>query len=200
MNGSVAAPLAAGSAPAAETPRGWWLRGLWIYAIMVAAGLLGVAFTSTGGPSVTGEGPSLITVWGMVIPIYFAACVWQGWESAAALQLRFRLVATQALHWLAFLGAMLVVNLSEVRGIVNDDAEGVTLLLLLAMGTFVAGVHAWSLPICLTGLVLAVAIPLIAWIEATAVLLALLTAGAVLTFAVLWFLWRRFTAPPPALA
>ena len=56
-----------------------------------------------------------------------------------------QLVVTQALHWLAFVGAMWLMFLPEVRGIVNDNATSLTLLILLALGTFVAGVHAQGL-------------------------------------------------------
>ena len=51
-----------------------------------------------------------------------------------------KLVRTQALHWLAFLAAMWLMFLPEVRGVVNDNATSLTLLILLALGTFVAGV------------------------------------------------------------
>ena len=74
----------------------------------------------------------------------------------------------------------------------SDDAEGVTLLILLALGTFLAGVHAWSLPICLTGVVLALSVPLIAWVEQTAVLLILLLLGAAAAGGALWWMRRRF--------
>jgi hypothetical protein len=73
----------------------------------------------------------------------------------------------------------------------NDDGEGVMLLMLLAVGTFVAGVHAWSLPICLTGVVLALAIPAISWIEQTALLLFVIAAAAAAMFGGLWLFWRR---------
>jgi hypothetical protein len=188
MSGYDAGAGAAGTE--VEGTRSWW-RGLWIYGVMVIAALVGIGYTSTGGPAVDGSGPRLIWVWGAIIPIYFAACVWHGWEYAATRQGRFKLVATQALHWLAFLAAMHVLQMREVRGVLNDDADGVTLLILLALGTFLAGVHAWSLPICLTGIVLGLSIPLIAWIEQTAVLLVLLVLAAAAAGAALWVLRRR---------
>ena len=76
-----------------------------------------------------------------------------------------RLVTTQALHWLAFLGAMWLMFLPEVRGILNDNATSLTLLILLALGTFVAGVHAGVWRICAVGVFLAVSVPAVAWIQ-----------------------------------
>jgi hypothetical protein len=172
---------------------GSWWRGLWIYGVMVFVGLVGVGYTSTGGPGPDGSGPRLIWVWAGVIPIYFVTCVWHGWAHASAHNAKLRLVATQALHWAAFLLAMYVLRLREVQGVMNDDAEGVTLLILLALGTFLAGVHAWSLAICLTGLVLGLSVPLVAWVEQTAVLLVLLVLGAAVIGGVLW--WARKRLP-----
>ena len=178
---------------AAEPHRSWW-RGLWIYGVMVAVALVGIAYTVTGGPDETGVGPRLVWVWGAIIPIYFAACVWHGWDSTMTRQEKLRLVGTQALHWLAFLAAMHIIRLRQVQGLMNDDADGVTLLILLALGTFLAGVHAWSLPICLTGVVLCLAIPVMAFVEQTALLLVVLVAGAGIAGGVLWWLYRRARA------
>jgi hypothetical protein len=184
------------SAPAEDAPRRSWLRGMWSYLLLVAAALVGIGYASTGGPAAPGSrAPSVFLVWSLILPVYFAACVWHGWDGAAPRQAKLRLVVTQALHWLAFLGAMWVALRPEVRGIMNDDGEGVMLLMLLAVGTFVAGVHAWSLPICLTGVVLALAIPAIAWIEQTALLLIVLAVCALALFGGLWLIWKRHLAP-----
>ena len=107
---------------------------------------------------------------------------------------KLRLVGTQALHWLAFLVAMHIIRLRQVQGLMNDDADGVTLLILLALGTFLAGVHAWSLPICLTGIVLCLAVPVMAFIEQTALLLVVLALGAGIAGGVLWWLYSRARA------
>jgi hypothetical protein len=168
-----------------------WLRALAIYVVMIAAALVAIGYTGTGGPRVTGIGPAVVWVWVAILPIYFGACVWHGWSHAVTAKARVRLVATQALHWLAFAAAMQIVLLPDVRGVLTDNAQGLTLLLLLGMGTFLAGVHGWSLPICLTGVLLVLAIPMLAWIEQTAILLLVLSAGAAVVFLVLWMFWRR---------
>ena len=50
---------------------------------------------------------------------------------------------------------MWLMFLPEVRGVVNDNATSLTLLILLALGTFVAGVHAGVWRICAVGVFLA---------------------------------------------
>ena len=86
--------MMSGQVDEAERTRSWW-RGLWVYAVMVFVGLLGIGYTSAGGPGPDGAGPRLIWVWAGVIPIYFVACVWHGWDHAATREGRVGLVATR---------------------------------------------------------------------------------------------------------
>ena len=103
---------------------------------------------------------------------------------------------TQALHWLAFLAAMWLMFLPEVRGVVNDNATSLALLILLALGTFVAGVHARVWRICLVGLFLALSVPAVAWIQDSAMLLLVGTLMVVAVGGVFWWLWRRERGAP----
>ncbi|WP_137176305.1 hypothetical protein [Roseomonas sp. AR75] len=148
-----------------------WRRTAAVHLAMVVAALLAIAYTSLSRPAADQPGGGVFWVWIALVPCYFAACLWHGWARATADRLRTRLVVTQALHWLAFLVAMYVVLTPAVRGVLNDNAAGLMLLSLLAMGTFVAGVHAWSAMICATGVLLALAIPVIAWLDENVVLL-----------------------------
>lgn len=192
MSGRTAEDAALLDEAPAPKPRRSWTQGLWIYVVMLAAALVGMSYTNTGGPDTSGFGPDISRVWLLIVPIYFLSCVWHGWANATARGSRMRLVTTQALHWLAFLGAMYLTLLPEVRGIVNDDSVGLLMLLLLAMGTFLAGVHAWSWPICLVGVVLGLTVPALAWLEAATMLLLIILAGVVLAIVVGVALWHRF--------
>jgi hypothetical protein len=97
------------------------------------------------------------------------------------------LIWTQALHWLAFLIVMNLVLLTGVQTMLNADAMGLAILMLLALGTFVAGVHTRTWEVCALGAVMALSVPAIAWIEQSALLL-LLGAGVVLAIGVtLWW-------------
>jgi LPXTG-motif cell wall-anchored protein len=64
---------------------------------------------------------------------------------------------------------------------------------LLALGTFVAGVHARAWRICLVGIVLAISLPVVAWIQDSAMLLLV---GALMIAAIaglFWWLRRQET-------
>ena len=161
---------AAGAAPPTVAKRRW-LRLTVVHLVMVIAALLGIGWTSVAGPPQAGIRSSVIWVWLALAPAYCVACIWEGWTHATASRLRTRLVLTQVLHWLTFLIAMYLLLTPQARGVLNDNAVGLALLTLLAMGTFLAGVHAWSLPICATGAVLALAVPTIAWVDANMVLI-----------------------------
>src|SRR5258708_35991914 len=74
--------------------------------------------------------------------------------------------AARASHWLAFLVGMNLVFLPSVQNMLNADATGLAILLLLALGTFIAGVHMPSWKMCALGLVMACFVPAIACLEA----------------------------------
>lgn len=176
-------------------PQGSWKRVTAVHLGMIVAALIGIAWTSAADPGAATPGAArgVTWVWLALVPIYCAACIWHGWAGATANRMRTRLVVTQALHWLAFLGAMYMVLSPAVSGMMNADAIGLVLLTLLAMGTFVAGVHAWSAAICATGVTLALAIPVISWLDRSLVLL--LAAAAVVAVVAGWVMLRRMRAP-----
>ena len=73
------------------------------------------------------------------------------------------MIWTQALYWLAFLVAMNLVLLTSMRTMLNADALGLAILMLLALGTFVAGVHIQAWEVCALGAGMALSVPAIAW-------------------------------------
>lgn len=147
---------------------------------------------AVGGIVLTGfRGPTTYYYWMALAPVYGLACVLSGWRPGDGAAEHLRLVVTQALHWFAFLVAMWLMFLPEVRGVVNDNATSLALLILLALGTFVAGVHARAWRICFVGLFLAIAVPVVAWVQDSVLLLlvsVLMIAAAILAF---WWLWRH---------
>lgn len=141
---------------------GWLLRDL-PYAAMLVLGVGGLVLTSFRGAT--------WYYWMMLAPAYALIVIVSGWRHLETGAERMRLVVTQVLHWAAFLGAMWLMFLPEVRGVVNDNATSLTLLILLALGTFVAGVHAAVWKICVVGVMLALSVPAVAWVQESAVLL-----------------------------
>jgi hypothetical protein len=139
------------------------------YVVVLILTLIGVAYTSfTKRPTTA--------YWEFLVPVTAALCIWSGWRSAREKREELRLIWTQIAHWLAFFAAMNLLLLPRVQDMVNADATGLAILLLLALGTFVAGVHIPAWQVCILGVVMALFVPAIAWIEEAAliVLLALI--------------------------
>jgi hypothetical protein len=163
--------------------RHWLLRDL-PYAAMLALAVGGIVLTSF-------RGTTTYYYWMALAPIYGLISIISGWRHLETGAMRMQLVVTQALHWFAFVAAMWLMFLPEVRGVVNDNATSLTLLILLALGTFVAGVHARVWRICAVGVFLAASVPAVAWVQESAMLLMI---GALLLLAVgfvFWWMWRR---------
>jgi hypothetical protein len=124
-------------------------------------------------------------------PIYALIVIASGWRQLETGAERMRLVVTQLLHWAAFLGTMWLMFLPEVGGVVNLNATSLTLLILLALGTFVAGVHAAVWRISAVGVFLALSVPAVAWVQESAMLLLVGTLLLILVGAAFWWMWRR---------
>jgi hypothetical protein len=156
-----------------------WVKEL-PYGVVLVLTLIGVGYTSfTKRPTTA--------YWEFLVPVTGALCIWSGWRSAREKKEEFRLIWTQVVHWLAFFAAMNLLLLPSVQDMVNADATGLAILLLLALGTFIAGVHIPAWQVCLLGLIMALFVPAIAWIEEVALIL--LLALTVLIGAGLLFWW-----------
>jgi len=154
------------------------------YVAMLALAVGGIVLTSF-------RGPTTYYYWMALAPVYGLACVLSGWRELDTTAEHMRLIGTQSLHWLAFLVAMWLMFLPEVRGVVNDNATSLALLILLALGTFVAGAHARVWRICVVGAFLAVSVPAVAWIQESAMLLLVGALLLIVAGLVFWWLWRR---------
>jgi len=161
----------------------FWIREL-PFSLVLILTTIGVAYTSFSKHPITGY-------WEVLAPLIALVCVGSGWESAIDNSARLRLVATQAVHWLAFLLVMNMLLLSSVQRIFNAQATGLAIFTLLALGTFTAGVHVLSWQVCLLGLIMALGIPAIAWIENSALLVVLVVAAILGIVAVFWWRWQQ---------
>jgi hypothetical protein len=153
------------------------------YLFMLVMAIIGVAYTSF-------TGRSLNLYWQTLIPVYGIICVHAGWRRFDDPEARLGLIWTQVLHWLAFLVAMNIIYSPDVRDIENNNAAGLNLMILLALGTFVAGVHVRAWQICAVGCLLALSVPAMAWVEQSALFLLLAFAFAVFVVASLWWTLR----------
>src|SRR5215471_7878478 len=73
----------------------------------------------------------------------------------------------------------------------SANATGLAIFTLVSLGTFTAGVHLLSWQVCLLGLVMALGIPALAWVENSALFFLLVAAGVFGILAVLWWHWRE---------
>ena len=160
---------------------GFWLREL-PFSLVLILTTIGVAYTSFSKQPITGY-------WEILTPLIALVCVGAGWDNATDNMARSRLIGTQVLHWFAFLLVMNMLLLPSVQKIFNAQATGLAIFTLLALGTFTAGVHVLSWQVCLLGLIMALGIPAIAWIENSALLL-LLVAGVILGIVIV--VWWHF--------
>jgi hypothetical protein len=175
------AAQAAAHAPRSLYPPyvGFWLREL-PYVVVLILTLFGVAYASFSRQSMVGY-------WEFLAPVIGILCVIIGWPHAHDQAARVRLIWTQAAHWAAFLVAMNLLLLSGVASLLSPDAIGLTILTLLALGTFVAGVHIQAWQICVLGMVMGLGVPAIAWIERSALLLLVAVVALAAVAAALWW-------------
>ena len=165
----------------AETA-GQTIRAELPYIAMLLAAFIGTAINDFSGRQI-------ILYWQLLTPAYALICILAGWEHGGPTGSRMRLVKTQAIHWLACFVAMRLLFLPQVRGVLNDNATGLSLLTVLALSTFLAGLHSNLWRVTVVGFLLALAVPAAAWVEQSALLL-LGEAILVLGVAALFF-WVR---------
>jgi len=146
--------------------------------------ILGVAYTSFSKQPV-------VVYWEVLAPIIGLLCSGAGWHGASGKEARARLIGTQVLHWLAFLVVMNLMLLPSVQRSFNANATGLAVFTLLTLGTFTAGVHVLSWQVCLLGLIMALGIPAVAWIENSALIFILISAGVLGIIGVFWWHWRE---------
>lgn len=151
---------------------------------MLILTIAGVAYTSVSNRPIVGY-------WEMLAPIIGLVCIGSGWHSATDDAARWRLVLTQGLHWLAFLVVINLILLPGVQRVFNASSTGLAVYTLLTLGTFTAGVHVLSWQVCLLGLMMALGIPAIAWIENSALIFVMAAFGAAVIAGVVWWYWRR---------
>lgn len=155
-----------------------------LYALIFILTLAGVAYASVSRTPVAYYWEFLALVIGMASIIF-------AWSNVADETSHKTLIWKQVLHWTAFLAAMFLLLLPDVQNMLNSDATGIATLLLLSLGTFTSGVHTRSWQFCLLGVVMAVCVPVIAWIEQTALALAIIAAIVVAAGQMIWVRYRR---------
>jgi len=157
-----------------------FLRRQLPYIVVLLITLFGVAYTSMSHQPLVGFWEPLAIVVGVL-------CVVTTWSTIPDRRGHVQLIWKQAAHWAAILVAMNIVLLPGVQRMLTASATGLTMLLLLALGTFLAGINT-SLQVCFLGFAMALAVPAVVWLKQSALFL-FLTAAAVIGVGLA--LWRR---------
>jgi len=133
------------------------LRFLWQqlpYIVALVLAIAGVAYTNASHQP-------LVRYWEFLALAIGAVCVITKWPEIDGKQAQWRLIWTQALHWVAVLVAMNIMLVSGVQTLLPTPATSLVLLILLALGTFLAGVGLLSLQIGFLGLAMGLSVPAI---------------------------------------
>ena len=149
-----------GSAEPSHT-RSAVVRFLWQqlpYIVALVLAIAGVAYTNASHQP-------LVRYWEFLALAIGVVCVINKWPEFDTREARWRLIWTQAVHWVAVLVMMNIMLLSGVQQLLPTPATSLVLLVLLALGTFLAGVSLLSLQIAFLGLAMGLAVPAISWLQ-----------------------------------
>jgi len=177
------APKPSSAAPRLTRRLSFWLKEL-PFALVLILTTLGVAYTSlTKQP--------LVGFWELLAPLLALVCIGSGWPSANDKTARLILIGSQVLHWLAFIVVMNVLLLPSVQRNFTANSTAIAVFTLLALGTFTAGLQVFSWQVCSLGLVMALAVPAIAWIENSALIVAVIFVLMLAVGVAVWWHWRK---------
>jgi hypothetical protein len=160
------------------------LTNEWPYLAILGLALLGVAYTSVARQPI-------MMYWLVLAPFIGTTSVLTRWREVHGQELRLLLIWTNVLHWGGVLAAMSLIFVADVGQMMNSDAKALATLTLLALGTFLDGVHAGAWRLCLVGIILAASVPAIAWLEQSALLLVLVALVLIGLTAPLWLRDRK---------
>lgn len=156
------------------------------YIIALVLAVAGVAYTNASHQPLVGYWEFLALAIGVV-------CVINKWQEVDGKEARWRLIWTQALHWVAVLVTMNIMLVSGVQQLLPTPATSLVLLTLLALGTFLAGVSLLSPQIAFLGLAMGVTVPAISWLQQSIIFFLL---GAVLLIGLGITFWLRQDRSP----
>jgi len=146
----------------AAIKKGWLNRILGIYEIVIIV-LIGLSIIGIG---ITDFSPAdSYKYWVAMVPIFCGACLILEWSRVRGRGYRWTtLLRTQLLHWVGLLVAVRLVFEMLHKGRLDNENTGLVILLLLALSTFIAGIHlGWRL--CLVGGFLAAALVAATYLE-----------------------------------
>ncbi len=164
----------------------WFLHDIF-YIAMLALALIGVVFRLP------------VSYWVILTPIFGIITVAEGWSHFTGSSERMGLMVRVGLIWCALLLAIYLLSNDGVKGVMNLNAISLSMMTLLALGTFVSGVQARVWQICAVGGVLFLAVPGLGWLDQSPLLITAAAGVFVALGAAAWWLRQR-QAPSAPLA
>jgi hypothetical protein len=135
-----------------------------------------------------------VAYWIILTPVFGVISIAAGWPHFDGRAARLGLVYRLALCWAALLLAIYLLYGQGVQGVLNANANALTMMTLLALGTFVAGVQARVWRICAVGLVLFLAVPGLGWLDQSPLLWTAATLVIIALGGVAWWVSERAPA------
>jgi hypothetical protein len=167
-------------AAASHTVKLWqWLRQDSPYIAMLLLALASVIFRLP------------VSYWIILTPVFGVISVVAGWPHFDSSAARLELVFRQSMCWCALLLAIFLLYNSGVQGVLNANSSALTMMTLLALGTFVAGVQADVWRICAVGLLLFLAVPGLGWLDQSPLLVTVATFIFIALGGVAWWVNQR---------
>lgn len=161
-----------------------WKIATYVAIAMVLLALLGVSITTANPEFAT-------TYWMILVPVYGFLCMWTAWRRSVASGAPDRpAVIRQIWHWVGVMFAMGLDFFIRRTGEESALGAGMTALLLLALGCYLAGVHLERLFVTV-GLLLTLALFVVAKADQYMWLVYVIGIGFILVL----FTISRFSAP-----
>lgn len=158
------------------SPAAKWLFNDIFYIAMLLLALAGVILRLT------------VDFWIIITPIFGLISIIEGWSHfktrSEKLGLAFRTVAI----WAAVLLSIYLFENESVKGVMTANASALAIIMLLALGTFVAGVQARVWQICAVGGLLFLSVPGVGWLDNSPLLLAGATIVIILCGGIVWWI------------
>ncbi len=138
-----------------------------------------------------------VTYWVILTPVFAVISIAEGWGHFLTRNARLALIYRVALDWFALLLAIYLLYNSGVQGVMNTNAISLAMVILLALGTFVAGVQARVWQICAVGGVLFLVVPSLGWLDQSPLLLAAAACLIIGLSGLAWWVTQRRGVPQP---
>jgi hypothetical protein len=152
----------------------WFLHDI-LFIAMLSLALVGVVFRLPVG------------YWVMITPVFGVISIVEGWSHFLTRSERLGLVYRLASIWCALLFAIYLIHNGGVQGVMNANARSLAIIILLALGTFVAGVQARVWKICVVGGILFLVVPGLGWLDQSPLLLAAVISLTVVFGGLVWW-------------